>query len=141
MHIKLNETADEQTITNEAPDAIILAAGAVPLVPSIDGVNSRSVATAWDVLKGLKKSNENTVVVGGGEVGCETAEYIAASGARVTVTEMLSYVAGDVELLTRRLLLERLGNLGVKFVTDAKVVEIVENGVYFVGEQGRLRIY
>jgi NADPH-dependent 2,4-dienoyl-CoA reductase/sulfur reductase-like enzyme len=135
VRIELNQTAGEQTITNEAPDAVILAAGAMPSVPHISGVNSSKVITAWDVLAGLKTPNEKTVVVGGGEVGCETAEYIASSGAEVTITEMLDYMGGDIELLTRRLLLERLHNLGVEFITDAKVVDIVEDGIYFTGQR------
>lgn len=135
VRIELNETANEQTITTEAPDVVILAAGAVPLVPNISGVSSSNVVTAWDVLTGSKTPNEKTVVVGGGEVGCETAEFIASSGAKVTVLEMLDYVAGDVELLTRRLLIERLRKLGVEFVTDAKVVDIVKDGIYFMGQR------
>jgi 2,4-dienoyl-CoA reductase-like NADH-dependent reductase (Old Yellow Enzyme family)/thioredoxin reductase len=135
VRVELNETVDERTIINEVPDAMILATGAVPLIPDISGVNSSNVVTAWDVLKGIETPNEKTVVVGGGEVGCETAEFIASSGAKVTVTEMLDYVGGDVELLTRRLLLERLRKLGVQFMTDAKVVEIVKDGIYLTGQR------
>jgi NADPH-dependent 2,4-dienoyl-CoA reductase/sulfur reductase-like enzyme len=136
VHIELGRTADESTVAKSAPDAVILAAGAVPLVPNISGIKSSIVVTAWDVLEGTKISNEKTVVVGGGEVGCETAEYIASSGAKVTVTEMLDYVGGDVELLTRRLLLDRLRSLGVNLVTNAKAVNIIEKGVYVTSQGG-----
>jgi 2,4-dienoyl-CoA reductase-like NADH-dependent reductase (Old Yellow Enzyme family)/thioredoxin reductase len=135
VRLELGKEANDRVIESEKPDAVILAAGATPLVPEIRGADGDNVMTAWDVLAGRKKPEGKTVIVGGGEVGCETAEFVAESGLRVTVAEMLDYVAVDVEPLTRWLLLERLRKLGVSLMTDARTSEITRDGINVLGNR------
>ncbi len=135
VRLELGKEASDRVIENEKPDAVILAAGATPIVPEIAGVDGENVFTAWDVLTGRKKPEGKTTVVGGGEVGCETAEFVAESGIPVTVAEMLDYVAADVEPLTRWLLLERLKKLGVSLMTDARTIEITQDGINITGNR------
>jgi pyruvate/2-oxoglutarate dehydrogenase complex dihydrolipoamide dehydrogenase (E3) component len=95
------------------------------------------VHTAWDVLKGKAALNpRNVVIVGGGSVGCETADFLAELGdnlimgrTTVTVVEMLRRIAMDMPLETRHLLMERLRHKGVRFITEAEVIEIRDEGV------------
>lgn len=141
VRVHLGETVDGHTIESESPDAVILATGATPLIPNIMGVNSSHVVTAWDVLKGCNLRKGAAVVVGGGEVGCETAEYLASKNMQVTIFEMLDYMGGDVELLTRHLLLERLSNLEVAMVTNAFVTDIVEGGIYYSKTGNKKRVF
>jgi 2,4-dienoyl-CoA reductase-like NADH-dependent reductase (Old Yellow Enzyme family)/thioredoxin reductase len=135
VRLELGKEANDRVVENEGPDAVILATGATPLVPEIEGADGDNVMTAWDVLTGRKKPEGKTVIVGGGEVGCETAEFVAESGLPVAVAEMLDYVAADVEPLTRWLLLERLRGLGVSLMTHAKTVEITKDGINIIGNR------
>ncbi len=80
--------------------------------------------TAWDVLAARVSVGERVVVVGGGDVGCETAEYLAAQGRRVTILEMLPDVAGELAAWTRRLLVDRLVVADVEILTQTRVVTI-----------------
>ena len=87
------------------------------------------MATAIDVLTGRRKVGDNVVIVGGGLVGCETAEFLADMGKKVTILEMLGRIGADIGRTTRWVTMGRLRSLGVRMERNAKVEEINENGV------------
>lgn len=124
--------ADPTSVAGERPDVIILAAGARPIVPRIPGVESPRVVAAEDVLTGKETPGGSVIVIGGGLVGCETAEFLLAQGAgvdRVTVVEMLDTVAPQVSPTYRPFFLARLKALGVRMETETTVEGITEGGV------------
>lgn len=119
-----------QVIDQEKPDEVIVATGASPLIPKIPGVNLKHVVNSWDVLTGKAgKIGKRVVIVGGGEVGCETAEFLGEGGHEVTIAEMLDTIGIAIEPNNRRYLLQRLGQLGVKLLASAKVLQIKSNQV------------
>jgi pyruvate/2-oxoglutarate dehydrogenase complex dihydrolipoamide dehydrogenase (E3) component len=79
-------------------------------------------------------------VVGGGLVGCETAEFLADEGKTVRIIEMLDEVAMDVEPRTRILLLERLDRLGVEITTGCKLSSINRDDIVAEAEGREMRI-
>lgn len=99
-------------------DAVVLATGIVPLVPPIPGLGAARLLMARDVLHG-SDVGESVIVVGGGLVGCETAERLAALGKKVTVLEMLDEAAGAMPLALRKLLLARMHKMKVEVLTGA----------------------
>ena len=112
------------------PDVIIVATGATPLIPDIPGIRDTKVTTAWDILKGdIKLKEEEVVILGGGVVGSETAEYLAKQGKTVTVIEMLPKIAHDMEPLNRHSLMEELKKLKVTLLTAQKVVQVHDSNV------------
>ena len=116
-------------LKSQTPDAVIVATGAQPIVPSLPGVEKENVVTAWQVLKGGVTPEGKVVILGGGEVGAETAEHLAKKGNQVTVVEMLDKVASDMDELSCQLLLFSLEDLGVKILTKATAKEITDLGV------------
>lgn len=73
-------------------DRLVLATGASPLIPRIDGVGLENIFTVDlppDAERIIKAKGENIVIVGSGYVGLEMAE--ALSSRKVTVIEMLSH--------------------------------------------------
>src|SRR3989440_5716183 len=68
--------------------AIIIAAGARPLVPPIPGIEHARVLTS-DTVWELRELPKRLAVLGGGPIGCELAQAFARFGARVTQVEML----------------------------------------------------
>ena len=116
-------------ISQEKPDAVIVASGAQPLLPSLPGIENKNVVTSWQVLKKEVITGSKVVVLGGGEVGAETAEYLAAKGKQVTIVEMLDNIAADIDRTTRLLLLFSLDELGVKMLTKTTAKEITDRGV------------
>jgi 2,4-dienoyl-CoA reductase-like NADH-dependent reductase (Old Yellow Enzyme family)/thioredoxin reductase len=111
-------------IEKERPDELIVATGAIPYIPNIPGVDSKSVSTSWDVLTGKAKVGKKIVIAGGGMVGCETAEFLAERGHEVTIASQSDMIGKDLEQTVRRYLLKRLEKYGVKMLTNAKTMEI-----------------
>ena len=129
LHVKvvLNKEADVDTIKAAKADVVIIATGSAPVTPNIPGVNNKYVLNAHDVLNGNVKVGKNVVVVGGGSVGCETAEYLAKAGKNVTVVEMLDDIIQDAGMLVKALMLDRLAKAGITVMKKTKVIEIKDN--------------
>lgn len=111
------------------PDCVIVATGARPIIPSLPGVEKRNVVTAWQVLNKEFIPMGEIVVLGGGQVGAETAEYLAEKGNRVTIIEMLDEIAVEMHESIRQILLFSLEDFGVNILTKATVERIEEKGV------------
>jgi 2,4-dienoyl-CoA reductase (NADPH2) len=111
------------------PDVVILATGAQPAIPKIRGITRDNVISALEVLGNPGIVGDRVVVVGGGLIGCETAEVLVNISKKVTVLEMLPRIGSDVGVTSRWVLLRRLRGKGVVMETNAEAKEIVERGV------------
>jgi len=127
--VKRNQEATDLSPEVSEADAVILATGASPLLPDIPGIEGENVLTALDVLMKRREVGNKVVVVGGGLVGCETAEFLAKEGRAVTVLEVLDKVAGDMGPTLRWRLLSRLKEAGVAVETGAQVKGLQAGGV------------
>jgi NADPH-dependent 2,4-dienoyl-CoA reductase/sulfur reductase-like enzyme len=127
--VELGQKVDAAFVEKAKPDVVVVATGATPIVPEIPGVNGDNVAMALDVLTGKKEVGNNVVIIGGGMVGCETAEFLVAKGKKVTIVEMLSKIGVDIERANRWVVLARLRQLGIRMEVNAKVEEITGSGV------------
>ncbi len=87
--IRLNTPVTKELIAEIKPHTVFNAIGAVPLIPQIPGHDLPCVANSHNVLNGVVQVDGRVVVIGGGMVGMETAEYLAEKGCKVTVLEML----------------------------------------------------
>lgn len=127
----LQETkADAAMIKAYAPDVVILATGGVPLAPgSIPGLRDAGCVTNREVLNGMAAPGTKALVLGGGLVGAETADYMGEHGYDVTVIEMQDVIAIQDHPATRKLLLERLSEHGTKLLTSATVKHVYPDGV------------
>jgi pyruvate/2-oxoglutarate dehydrogenase complex dihydrolipoamide dehydrogenase (E3) component len=120
VNIRLGRAVDEVVINAVKPDTIVMATGSKPLVPSFIGEEKENVVTGEAILTGAP-FGRNVVVAGGGLVGCETAEFMAAKGSRVTILEMLDDIGIGMGTLDKALLLNRLKELKVAMITGCKV--------------------
>jgi len=135
--IRFNTSVTAELVDETKPDVVIVATGGVPLIPDLPGIRGEKVVTAHDVLAGrVLIPFGNVVVIGGGMVGCEVAEFLASTGdnmimgrTAVTIVEMLDNVGTDMAAEGRVLLMERLREKGVKIRTSTKVKEFFEDGV------------
>lgn len=128
---KLGTEATEETVAAENPDVVILATGGVPLIPNIKGIDNPKFVKAVDLLDGKKEVGQNVLVVGGGMVGSETADYLGEHFHNVTIIEMLPEIAIDEQDDVKYYLLERLKKWGVKAITNATVKEFLDDGVVY----------
>lgn len=135
IRLHLGTEATAERILALAPDHIILATGSLPVMPEF--CRSNRTMTAEQLLAGAP-AGKKLVILGGGSVGCETAEYAAERGHEVTIVEMRSELAPDMEWRWRRFLLPRLDQLGVTILPNTQILSIGENGniqVQTCGEQ------
>ena len=128
--------ATPESVRNLSPDAVIVATGSLPVVPRFCA-SAAGAVTAQDILSGAE-AGKNVLMLGGGLIGCETAEYLAAQGRSVTVVEMLPQLAKDMEWCARVLLLRRMAFLGIKLRPGNEILSIgAGNAVTVRNEKGR----
>lgn len=139
VNVVLNTLVTEELVHSVNPDAIIYAAGASPIIPHIPGVDKPHVHTASEILAGKVDLHGNTVVIGGGLVGAETAEHIAVHCGDTTIVEMRPEIAMDLVSAPKFFLMESLRKNGVKKLINTKVLEITDTGVIVEG-QGAQRL-
>ncbi len=111
--LRLGIEASAQAVLDTKPDAVIVAVGATSFVPPIPGKDGPNVADAWAVLAGEAQVYGRVAVIGGGMVGCETAEYLAERGCAVSVVEMLDKIAAGESSTVLPTLMEHYNALGV----------------------------
>lgn len=124
IEVHLGEELTEKTLEGKEIDAVIVATGSQPIRLPVAGSDEPHVVTALDVLKGSCLPGEHILVVGGGLVGCETAEFLGEQGKEVCLIEMMDDIAQDVEPRARLLLVERLKGLGVDIMTGCRLCSI-----------------
>jgi NADPH-dependent 2,4-dienoyl-CoA reductase/sulfur reductase-like enzyme len=128
VRVVLNKEVTTEDILAEKPDAVITATGVVPAIPPIPGVQNANVLMVDDVLTG-KPTGEKVVIIGGGVVGCETAELLAGQKKKVTIVELLPELAGKMVNVARTVLLGHLKLLGVQSFTGTKCLQITDKAV------------
>lgn len=122
----------EELLRKEKADAIILATGSKPLIPGIPGIDPSKTLQANDLLAGKAAlSNRKVLIVGGGLVGCELAEYLLQYGNRITMIDMLKDFAPGLCKTPRKTLLQRLEDREVNMIRESKVLEIKEDGAEY----------
>ncbi|MGB9662785.1 MAG: FAD-dependent oxidoreductase [Moorellaceae bacterium] len=126
IEVRLNTRVTSELSREVAPDALIVAIGAVPIVPSIPGVEQPNVFLAKDIFGREEQLGDKVVVVGGGLVGCETAVHLAHRGKKVTLVETTYNLAADATLTHREALLERLEET-VNVLVNTSCTEITGN--------------
>jgi NADPH-dependent 2,4-dienoyl-CoA reductase/sulfur reductase-like enzyme len=131
IEVKLNTEVDNTIIEKERPDVVIVATGSTPIIPKIPGITGKNVVLAADVLMGKKSVGNKIVVIGGGMVGCEVADFLADEKGKtdITILEMLPKVAIDVGPTLRWVVRKRLNDFKIKQKTNARVSEVTDKGV------------
>ena len=135
VDVRLKVEATPELITEEKPDAVIIAVGGTPIIPDIPGVDSLNVIAAQDVLAG-REVGQNVVIIGGGMVGCETGHFLADKGKHVAIIEILKRMANDVSPMVRRRLLDGLKAKQVAMITSANCEEITDSVVLVTTGEG-----
>ena len=144
VDLRCGVEAEEMLLRSLAPDAIILATGSTPLILPIPGLSDCGYVTAQDMLDGKAQMGKCVLVVGGGMVGCEAAEYLAERGHQVAVIEMKDVIAADVTPENRRYMFENFEENHVLLRPGAKVTQFYTDGVDYAladGSTGSLRGY
>ena len=118
---------DKKTVEKLSPDFIVVAVGGRPKDLEGPAFKDEKVVSAWEVLSAEKQAGKKVVIIGGGQVGLETADFLLEEGREITILEMLKRVGQDMSPRARKMVLERLAQNGVEILTDAQAVAVKED--------------
>ncbi len=137
VKVELNKTATAASIEEFAPDATVIATGSTPFTPDIPGIRGKNVVDHREVLAGGKEVGNKVIVMGGGYLGCETADFLAQKGKDVTLVFRSAEPAEDVIYPdNKKLTLKKLEKVtvlsGVK-----QYLEITPKGIKLINKEGK----
>lgn len=140
VKILLGQSATPEVIRNLSPDIVILATGSHPINPEIEGLEKIRVVQATEVLEKRMQIGREVVIIGGGGVGLETADFLATKGKQVKVIEQLPEVGRDLESSTKKVLMSRLARNGVEILASAMVDKVEAGKIFVRSKDGRREI-
>jgi pyruvate/2-oxoglutarate dehydrogenase complex dihydrolipoamide dehydrogenase (E3) component len=136
---ELNKEATTDLVKKMAPDVIIIACGSDTYFPPIPGINNSIVVDARKVIEGTAKVGDKIVIIGGGEVGIETAELLSDQGRNVTLVEMLPKIGEQMVTEALAFISQKFTEHKVQIMTSAQVKEINSNGILVLDEKNTKR--
>lgn len=136
VKVECGKEASAKTILGTEPEVVVLATGSVPFIPEIPGIDRSNVVTAIDVLTGKAETGEKVVIIGGARVGCETADFLANRGKKVTIPRRGPEMLTTMKLRYRANLLAKLSTQGVTMLPGVKYREITDQGVVITSSGG-----
>jgi len=128
----LNSKVTPDTIKQIKPDVVLLATGAIPAFPSVEGIENKIVFTIDDILCSDKSIPQKTVVIGGGAAGCEIAFHLCENGSSVAIVEILPEIGGGLETMTKKILLKDFKENNVRIITESKLFKVKDNGIVVI---------
>ncbi|MDP4858239.1 MAG: FAD-dependent oxidoreductase [Desulfobacterales bacterium] len=132
----MGQEVTAETVQKENPDVVILATGSRPVLPPVEGIDEALVVTFDVVLNGNVQENKPTVIIGGGSTGCEVAYHLSEMGSPVTIVELMPKIGGDIEAVTKKLLLRKLKENNVRILTEHRLLRVGKNSLVVAGPDG-----
>ena len=130
--VHLNSELTIEKVKQISPDTVILASGAQPKIFPFDGLESTQYYNGFDIYTFRNwQEVKKAVVIGGGLIGVEAAEYIAEHKIETVLIEILPQIAGDMEMISRKLLMNRIASLPVTIFTETCVEKIDGAHIHF----------
>jgi len=102
---------------------IIIATGAQPFVPPIDGIDSVDYYTSENLWE-MREKPQNLVVLGGGPIGCELTQAFARLGSSVTQVEMLSRILLREDPEVSEMVKNRFENEGISVLVNHRAKQV-----------------
>lgn len=115
---------NEQTLETKN---LILATGASPFIPPIDGLKEafdKGIAVTSRELLQIKKAPKSLVIIGGGVIGVEFATIFGALGSKVTIIEMMDGILPPMDDDIRKAYTKLLQRDGIDILTSAEVKSV-----------------
>jgi NADPH-dependent 2,4-dienoyl-CoA reductase/sulfur reductase-like enzyme len=138
VQVRLDRHAEVSDIVDFNPDVVVVATGSLPAHLNIPVIDSDMVTDVRKVYEEESTPGQKIVIIGGGETGCETADWLAVPGRQVTVVEICPQVACRMKKIPRQSLLSRLSNKGVKLLTETHPTSIDRDGVHLKSKDGEV---
>lgn len=122
------------------PDIVIVATGAKPFFPPIDGLEETKAISVEEALSGNVHLGRKILVVGGGGIGAEVADHLSEEGKEVTLIEMREGIALDLVGHLQHFLNQRLREKGVQILTSTKAIRFEKKALWVEDSQGTKKL-
>ncbi len=136
VKVRCGQPSEVSEILALAPDVVIVATGSRPGLPDIPGIDSDWVTEVRKVYEDRSVIGQKIVIVGGGDIGCETADWLAGPETQVTVVEILPQVLHRMKKIPKERLLLRLSEKGVVIYTETEITSIEDSRVHLRKKDG-----
>ena len=108
-------------------DELVVATGSDPAIPNVDGLTDVEYWTNREAIW-ASAIPESLIVLGGGAVGVELAQFFRRMGAHVTLVEHNPHLLARLDPDAGRLLAERFEDDGIRVLVEARVERVEANG-------------
>jgi 2,4-dienoyl-CoA reductase-like NADH-dependent reductase (Old Yellow Enzyme family)/thioredoxin reductase len=136
VRVSVNRSVEVPDIIEQAPDVVIVATGSRPAILSIPGADSDMTTDVRSVYENRSVDGQKIVIIGGGDIGCETADWLAGPDRQVTVVEILPDVLHRMKKIPKQRLLARLSQKNVTILTETRITAIEKNRVFLQKKDG-----
>ena len=128
------EEADREKLLSQKFDGIVMATGAVPSVPPINGLKEYS----WTEFLEDEHlpAGEKVLVIGGGLIGMEVASKLVEKENKVVIVEMLEEIARGMEMIEKAMTVKKLQAKGAEIITKHTVTEVDGSEIKIKGDDG-----
>ncbi len=108
-------------------DAILISTGSDPVIPPLEGLAQAGFWTNREATA-LQEVPASVVVIGGGPVGIELAQFMRRFGSRVTIVQGAARLADREDERVSQLLTESLGADGIEVRTGVHAERVTRDG-------------
>ena len=109
---------------------LLVCTGSEAAVPPIPGLDLKEILTNREILQ-LKEIPKNLVIIGGGVIGGEFADFFNAMGSKVTVIEMLPEILNGIDEDVAAFVRKEFTKRGIDYFLQAKVTSLKGKEVFF----------
>lgn len=136
VEVRYNTEVTPELVKALAPDVVMIATGAAPIIPGIPGIDGENVylASAIEAMA-PDEMGQRIAILGGGLVGCELAIHLGRHGKAVTIVEMRSEAAADCNCFHKTAVKLELDKY-VTVMTDTRAERITSDGLYGMDSDG-----
>jgi dihydrolipoamide dehydrogenase len=115
---------EDGTVEAIDSDYIILAMGSVPVTPGIFRYDGKRVITSDEILE-MKEAPKSMILVGGGVIGCEIGQFLAAMGTDLTIVEMMPQILPTMDADVSKQLARQFKKDKIKTITGDGIAEVI----------------
>nr|WP_256476295.1 FAD-dependent oxidoreductase [Siccirubricoccus soli] len=132
VEIRLNTRVDRALVAALAPEAVVVATGAAPYEPEIEGREEGHVLSAWVVLQGGANPGASVLVADwrADWVGMGLAEKLGREGHKVVLAVDAPHAGFSLQIYLRTTWLARLHRLGVEILPDMRLFGVDAGAAY-----------
>jgi mycofactocin system FadH/OYE family oxidoreductase 2 len=133
VDVRLNTEVKKDLVVSLKPDEVIIATGAVPYIPDVEGMNLPHVVTAWEILDRTKSAGKKVVIADwkGDMPGVGLALYLKDQGCNVDLYSTAYQIGDTIQPKVRDTILTQLYLKEIPMKAHFKLKKAETNKVIF----------